>query len=133
MRHKVRQHKLKWKVASAGTEPYHVGQFPQPFSQKICRQHGIDISLHHARQFNAGDFDRYDRIFAMAPDVYEKIIAIGNAAGADLSKVELFLSAMKSGNNIGVPDPYMGPESVYSLVYDLIDRGCDAIIAKYNQ
>ena len=127
MRHKAKKHGLDWIVESAGTESYHVGEAPHRFSQKICLQHGIDISHQRAAKFTADSFAMYDKIYAMATDVYDEIRYIGGK-DADMSKVELFLNDLHPHKNESVPDPYYGEESGFLHVYELIDEGCEAII-----
>ena len=131
LRHKVKEHGLNWTVDSAGTESYHIGEAPHKFSQKICLSNGIDISSQQARKFTATDFDHYDKIYAMADDVYEEIRRIGGRK-ADMSKVDYFLNELRPGNNDSVPDPWYGPEEGYAAAYDLINDTCEAIIKKYN-
>jgi len=140
LRHKVKQLGLNWSVDSAGTESYHIGEHPHPFSQKICQAHGIDISQLRASRFTSDAFAEYDKIYAMAHDVYREIKQIGGAH-ADMGKVDYFLNelyrnnkeGMKLSPNASVPDPYYGPEAGYKTVYDMIERTCDAIIANYKK
>lgn len=131
MRHKIEQHGLNWEVMSAGTESYHIGSAPHRFSQKVCDANGVDISMQRARQFAVSDFERFDKIYAMANDVYDEIKKIGGR-NADMSKVDLFLNELEQGSNASVPDPWYGNEDGYLPVYELIDRTCDAIIKKYK-
>ena len=127
MRHKVKQHGLDWDIESAGTESYHIGEAPHRLSQKICSAHGIDISEQRAKKFVADSFSEFDKIYAMATDVYDEIRSIGGAK-ADMDKVELFLNELHPGSNASVPDPYYGNEEGYKTVYEMIDKTCDAII-----
>ena len=134
LRHKIKEHGLNWTVESAGTGSYHIGEAPHRFSQKICVAHGIDISSFRASKFTAGDFDRYDKIYALAGDVYKEIKKIGGKQ-ADMSKVDLFMNELRSGPPEAlwmicedVPDPYYGPEEGYTIVYEMIEKGCEAII-----
>lgn len=129
--HKVKSEGLNWTVDSAGTESYHVGSAPHKHSQAICAGKGVDISCQVARQFTAKDFERYDKIYALARDVYEEIQRIGGRQ-ADMSKVELLLNELRPGKNESVPDPYYGGADGYSPVFDLIDEACNAIINKYK-
>lgn len=129
--HKVRQQGLDWQVDSAGTESYHIGSAPHRHSQEICRRNNIDITQQRARQFSVADFDSYDKIYALADDVYNNIADIGGAQ-ADMSKVVLFLNELNPGSDESVPDPYYGGADGYTHVYDLIDRTCDEIINKYK-
>lgn len=132
LKHKVREHGLDWTIHSAGTEPYHVGEAPHRFSQKVCLAKGIDISSQRARRFTFVDFDRYDKIYAMATDVYNEIRRIGGG-NADMSNVDHFLNELERGCNASVPDPWYGTEEGYHTVYDMIDKTCEAIIAAYKE
>lgn len=131
MRHKIKQHGLDWQVASAGTENYHIGEAPHRFSQKVCSCNGVDISGQRAQKFTAKHFAEYDKIYAMAGDVYREIQRIGGSK-ADMSKVAYFLNELEAGSDGNVPDPWYGDEAGYTPVYELIDRTCDAIIEKYK-
>lgn len=128
--HKAKQLGLDWVVDSAGTESYHVGEPPHRYSQKVCLNKGIDISAQRARRFTAKDFDRYDKIYAMAADVLEEIRKIGGRH-ADMSKASLFLNELEDNCDASVPDPWYGDESGYLPVYEMIEKTCDAIIEKY--
>src|SRR5215211_4836653 len=94
LEHRVKKAGLRWKVDSAGTNGYHIGEAPHRLSQKVAQQNGIDICRQRARQFVKEDFDRYDKIYAMAGDVLEDIKWIGrekyNPAKADLLLNELY-------------------------------------------
>ena len=92
-------------------------------------EHGIDISMQRAKKFVVTDFTQYDKIYAMAGDVYQEIKRIGGRA-ADMSKVEYFLNELHPGKNESVPDPYYGDESGYKAVYEMIEKTCSAIIQK---
>lgn len=129
LHHKAIQQGLDWIIDSAGTESYHIGEAPHRFSQKICLTNGIDISGQCARKFVPADFECYDKIYAMAGDVYEEIRRIGGRS-ADMSKVDYFLNELNAGNNESVPDPWYGEEDGYTTVYDMIDATCNAIINK---
>ena len=131
LQYKAEQLGLNWQVDSAGTESYHIGEAPHPYSQKICLQHGLDISSQRARKFVKEDFERYDKIYALAADVLEQIKRIaGNKT--DISKLSLFLNELHQGSNASVPDPWYGNEDGYLPVYQMIDEVCDAIIEKYK-
>lgn len=131
MRDKIKKNGLDWTVDSAGTNSYHIGEAPHKFSQKVCLNNGIDISAQKARKFVAADFNRYDKIYAMADDVYQDIKTIGGK-NADMSKVDYFLNELGTAANKSVPDPWYGNEDGYGPVYDLINRTCNAIIEKYK-
>lgn len=131
LQNKADKHGLNWQVESAGTESYHIGEAPHRHSQKVCLQHGIDISAQRARKFQKSDMEHYDRIYAMATDVLEEIKRIAGTK-ADITKLSLFLDELHPGSNASVPDPWYGDEDGYLPVYRMIDEACDAIIEKYK-
>jgi len=122
---------LEWYVDSAGTNGYHVGEAPHPLSQKVARMHGINIAVQRARRFVPEDFQRFDKIYAMAEDVIEEMQYIAKRK-FDASKTELLMNELNPGLNEDVPDPWAGPETGYHIVYDMIDKACDKIIEKYT-
>ncbi len=127
---KAQEAGLDWVIDSAGTNGYHVGEPPHHLSQKVARQHGLDISCQVARRFRPEDFDHYDRIYAMANDV---IIDMKKMSGSKFNKekVDLFLNVVPGGNNSDVPDPWFGDEDGYHEVFALIEKTCDLIIENY--
>lgn len=132
LQHKAVQAGLNWRVHSAGTNGYHVGEAPHHLSQKVAKLNGVDICQQRARQFTAADFERYDKIYAMATDVVDEMKYIaGNAY--DASKVDLLLNELYSGKNEDVPDPWYGSEPGYHTVYAMIAAACDKIIERYGK
>ena len=122
---------LDWQIDSAGTNGYHTGEAPHRLSQKVARLHGIDISRQRARDFVPADFDRFDKIYAMAADV---ISDIQYQAGKkfDPSKTELIMNEVHPRRNEDIPDPWYGTEPDYHAVYELLDEATDAIIKRYR-
>lgn len=122
---------LTWSVESAGTNRYHTNDSPHPLSQKIARQNGIDISRQRARNFVASDFEKYDKIYALASDVLDEMKRIAGKK-FDETKADLLMNELYPGENIDVPDPYYGQESGYHEVYKMIDKACNVIIGNYE-
>ncbi len=127
LQHKVSEAGMNWIIDSAGTNGYHVGEAPHHLSQKVGRMHGIDISQLRARKFVAEDFERYDKIYAMAEDVIDDMRQIARNKFDD-RKVELIMNEVFPGQNIDVPDPWYGPEPGYHHVYNMLDEACEKII-----
>jgi protein-tyrosine phosphatase len=130
LQEKARTAGLSWEIDSAGTNGYHIGEAPHQLSQKVARARGIDISRQRARKFNASDFQRFDKIYAMAEDVVDEMKRIAGRH-YDPTKVELLMNELHPGRNEDVPDPWSGPESGYREVYKMIDAAADRIIEKY--
>ena len=122
---------LTWSIESAGTNSYHTGEAPHPLSQKVAKLNGIDISHQRAKKFTAGDFEVYDKIYALAGDVMDEMKRIAKTK-FDYSKVDLLMNELYPGKDMDVPDPYYGAEPGYHEVYKMIDRACYSIIAKYS-
>jgi protein-tyrosine phosphatase len=130
LQEKARKAGLDWMVDSAGTESYHIGEAPHPLSQKVARINGVEICEQRARRFVAQDFERFDKIYALATDVLDDIRRMaGNKF--DATKADLLLNELYPGKNLDVPDPWYGPEPGYHDVYKLIDDACEAIVEKY--
>ena len=129
LQHKVLQAGLNWTVDSAGTNGYHTGEPPHPLSIKVALQNGIDISGQRSRKFVAEDFERYDKIYAMADDVLDDMKRIAKNK-FDHQKTDLLLNELFPQQNLEVPDPWYGPEKGYHEVFELIDKACEAIIVR---
>jgi protein-tyrosine phosphatase len=129
LKDKVAKAGLDWVVDSAGTNGYHTGEPPHRLSQKVALQHGIDISRQRARDFIVADFDRYDKIYAMAEEVKDEMHWISKGA-YNPAKVELLMNELYPGENRDVPDPWYGPEPGYHEVFAMIDAACTKIIEK---
>lgn len=129
LQHKANEAGLNWTVDSAGTNHYHIGDPPHHLSQKVAKLNGIDICHQKARRFVKEDFNRYDKIYAMADDVIDDIKMIAKEK-YDPSKIDLFLNELYPGTHRSVPDPWYGPEPGFHEVYKLIEEACDAIIQK---
>jgi protein-tyrosine phosphatase len=131
LQHKIATAGLNWTVDSAGTNGYHNGEAPHHLSIKVARLNNIDICRQRSRQFVAADFDRYDKIYAMAADVLMDMKRIAKDK-FDETKTALLLNELFPGQNKDVPDPWYGPESGYHDVYQLIDQACEKIITNHD-
>jgi len=132
LQNKIKKAGLNWQVDSAGTNGYHIGEAPHRFSQKVARLNGIDISNQRARNFSPTDFQKYDKIYAMADDVIDEIRNIAKDK-FDTSKVDLIMNELYPGENLNVFDPWYGGIDGYHEVYEMINAACDAIINNINK
>lgn len=130
LREKAQEAGLNWKVDSAGTNGYHIGEPPHPLSQKVALMNGIDISQQRARKFKGDDFRNFDKIYAMAGDVVTEMKQIAGKQ-YDASKVDLIMNELYPGRDKDVPDPWSGPESEYHEVFEMLDEACGKIVEQY--
>ena len=110
----------RFRVDSAGTAGYHIGNSPDKRSIAVAAQNGIDISDQKARKFLRYDFDCFDKIFIMYHGNLDKIRQMALTPD-NLNKVALLLGEDE------VPDPYYGSENCFMKVFVLIDRACNKL------
>lgn len=122
---------LNWVVDSAATLSYHIGEAPHHLSQRISKKHGVDISKQKARLLIKEDFEAFDKIYAMSNDVVLLMKEIG-AEKFNSEKVDLLLNEINPGKNEDLLDPWFGPESSFTIVYNLVNEACDKIIEKHK-
>jgi protein-tyrosine phosphatase len=123
---------LSLEVDSCGTAAYHVGNAPDPRSIEKSLEHGIDISMLRARQFNSMDFQNFDSILVMDRDNFRNV---QNLAKSDYERNKVKLILHDSHEVIGndVPDPYYGGSQGFETVYQLLDKSLDTfIITHFN-
>ncbi len=128
LRYKAQQKGLNWHIESAGTGAWHVGQAPDPRSQKVALLHGIDISKQKAQQFSPYHLETFDKIYAMDSSNYQDIIRHAKNE-IEKNKVELLMNNSEPGKNKAVPDPYYD-DNLYEVVYQMIDEACEEIVRR---
>ena len=116
-------------VDSAGTHAYHVGEKSDARSRQTATERGIDMDYIRARKVSAPDYNEFDYILAMDNDNLDLVLS--RAPNGHQAEVTLFLSYANLAGTVDeqfVPDPYYGGESGFEQVFDLVDKGCDALI-----
>lgn len=118
-------------VDSAGTGSWHVGQQAHIGTRNVLQKHNIPYDG-RARQFARRDLSDFDYILAMDSSNLTNIRQY--AGGESDGEINLFLSYAKSAGTVdkeGVPDPYY--DDRFDDVYDLVDKGCDTLLAHIKQ
>ena len=118
-------------VDSAGTMDYHVGEPPDDRSQEHARRRGYDISALRARQVQPADFDRFDLIVAM-DDSHLNALQRQCPTGQK-HKLKRFTAFCKKYKSHDVPDPYYGGAQGFEHVLDLVEDGCDGLLAHIKE
>jgi protein-tyrosine phosphatase len=124
--------KNKFKIDSAGTGSWHIGNSPDERSIAVAKKNKIDISKQKGRQFNIADFDYFDYIFVMDNTNYKDIINLAKST-SEKEKVTLILNELFPNENVDVPDPYFGLQDGFENVYKMLDEACDLIAEKLNK
>lgn len=122
-----------WKLDSAGTENYNIGNPPDSRSIEVALKRGLDIGALRARQLCADDFAIFDRIYVMDSWNYQEAKRIaGNKNKHLLHKLDLIMNEVYADQNRAVPDPYYGGIKGFERVYDMLEVACQAIATKYG-
>ncbi|RXM40950.1 protein-tyrosine-phosphatase [Chryseobacterium sp. CH21] len=119
-------------VDSAGTISMHEGEHPDKRAIKTASNHDIDISRQKSRPITRKDFETFDKIYCMDIDVLEDVIS-KTKNEEERQKVSLFLEVLGDHKNAEVPDPYWGDMKDFEKVFQLLDKGCDAIKNQISQ
>ena len=122
---------LRVEVDSAGTADYHVGDPPDPRSQRAALGRDIDMSGLRARQISPEDFMRFDFILAMDRDNLDDLRGLRPADSR--AQLKLFLEYAQGFDDLDMPDPYYGDAGAFERVLDLAtlaSRGLIAALAK---
>ncbi|MEM7358976.1 MAG: low molecular weight protein-tyrosine-phosphatase [Pseudomonadota bacterium] len=117
-------------VDSAGTHAYHTGEQSDARSRAKADERGIDMSYIRARKISIRDYDEFDYILAMDEDNLELIQYY--APEHHRAHIDLFLSfANQAGltEQVSVPDPYYGGAAGFENVFNLVETGCQALLA----
>ncbi|MCR5077087.1 MAG: low molecular weight phosphotyrosine protein phosphatase [Prevotella sp.] len=134
--HAVMQHLVdergcaaRYEIDSAGIGNWHVGQLPDRRMREHGARRGYRID-HHARQFDARtDFDRFDHIVVMDEDNYRNIISQAPDDTARGKVIRMADHFTRHPHATSVPDPYYGGPADFELALDLIEDGCEGILA----
>ncbi len=137
--HKIKQARLadQFIIESAGTANYHIGKQAHHGTLGILSKYGVPYDG-RARQFGRDDGQKFRYILAMDRSNFTNILTVlglSDHAGQtrvitdDGVEIALFLHyAHQAGMTdvLEVPDPYY--TGGFEEVYQLIDRGCDALL-----
>lgn len=113
-------------VDSCGTGGWHIGEAPDRRSTAKAAKRGYDLSDLRARQFQVGDFARFDYILAMD---MKNLAALQDMRPADFpGHLGLFLAFAENVERREVPDPYYGGANGFSHVLDLVEWASEGLL-----
>lgn len=121
---------LELHLDSAGTGAWHIGQAPDPRAVAVAVRHGIDISGLRARQVQPGDFQRFDLLLCADRRNLEMLTRLRSDQGQARIALLLDWAGLEEGGE--VPDPYLGDDSQFEAVFDLLSRAADAVVARLS-
>jgi protein-tyrosine phosphatase len=122
-----------FRVASAGTGDWHMGEPPDDRMQAAARRNGdLDLSAQRGQQFARAHFEDFDHIFAMDKSNLHDILFLDEDSQYD-GKVRLFREFDPEPGNYQVPDPYAGGREGFDEVYRIADRTTTRILEELIQ
>ena len=121
---------LDVEIDSAGTGDWHVGNLPDPRSQEVARQAGVDISDQRARQLVEDDYRRFTEIVAMDTQNLADIRARAPADAA--ANIALLLDHVPGREGASIADPYYGGEENFADTWEDAVAGAKALVSKLS-
>ncbi len=131
LRKKIEDQNLDWKVDSAGTGAWHVGQNPDVRAIAIAKKYGVDISKLLARQIRKKDFQEFDFIFVMDKENYGNVVSMSSVP-EEKNKVAMLMNIMKKGLNTNVPEPWYD-DDLFDDVFKMIDGACERLMKNLEE
>lgn len=127
-RHKARAAGLehRFRIDSAGTHGYHVGDPPDPRAIATALAVGIDMRNLRARKVRENDFAEFDYVFAMDSGHFSHLSQyVGAGKGLAMYSTD---PAYRD-----VPDPYYGTQADFDLVLRLISEETDRLLSRLRE
>uniref|UniRef100_A0ABK0M0V3 Low molecular weight phosphotyrosine protein phosphatase n=1 Tax=Rattus norvegicus TaxID=10116 RepID=A0ABK0M0V3_RAT len=117
-----------WRIDSAATSTYEVGNPPDYRGQNCMKKHGIHMQ-HIARQITREDFATFDYILCMDESNLRDLNRKSNQVKNCKAKIEL-LGSYDPQKQLIIEDPYYGNDSDFEVVYQQCLRCCKAFLEK---
>lgn len=117
-------------VDSAGISGHNEGKRADARSRETASKRGFDMAELRSRPVTQDDFRACDLILAM--DKTHRQALHASAPKDSRAKVQLFLEFAAEYDLEEVPDPYYGGADGFESVLDMIEAGCEGLIAHIN-
>ncbi|XP_047243028.1 low molecular weight phosphotyrosine protein phosphatase isoform X1 [Girardinichthys multiradiatus] len=118
----------KWKIDSAATSTYEIGNPPDHRGQACMKRHGVSMR-HVARQVTKDDFISFEYILCMDESNLSDLKRKANSVKNCTAKIEL-LGSYDPQNQLIIKDPYYGSDEDFEKVYEQCLRCCKAFLEK---
>lgn len=126
-------------VDSSGTGPWHLGEGPNPMSQKTWEKHGLKYE-HIAKKFSINDFYTSDLILVMDSSNYANVMDLAEPEVKKkvfyLRQFDLSLREIDPDSSeyekLEVPDPYSLPIGHFEAVYEMIDKAITGLLKELS-
>lgn len=122
----------KFKVDSAGTSGWHIGEKADQRMQSHAIKRGYNLTS-ISRQINPEtDFKHFDLLIGMDNQNIEDLKSF-TSNEKELKKIHKMTDFSKNYSYNEVPDPYYGGEDGFELVLDLLEDACEGLLEKLKK
>ena len=119
----------QFNIDAVGTDAYHVGEPAHPGTQRILAAHGIRCES-VSRRVHRADLTQADYIIAMDRYNYSDLQTLASRSSLN-DRLHLLLEFVPDQPLRDVPDPYYTRN--FQEVYDLVEAGCQGLLAHIRQ
>jgi len=121
-----KQLEQQFTLKSAGTHGYHVGEPPDPRTQRAAAARGYDLSEMRAKKITHQDLADFDLILAMDKVVRDNLN--GMALSGARHKIRLFMDYAQHYDDDELPDPYYGLGYGFDVVIDMVEDAAEGLL-----
>lgn len=114
-------------VDSAGTGGWHVGERPDPRSEKVAAEHGIHLAG-SARRLEADDLREFDHVIVMDRQNLADVRQLHDLHGGPAEIRLLREFDEQADRDLDVPDPYYGGPDGFEKVFRMVFRSCEGLL-----
>ncbi|XP_006007396.1 low molecular weight phosphotyrosine protein phosphatase isoform X1 [Latimeria chalumnae] len=120
----------QWRIDSAATSTYEIGNPPDYRGQACMRKRGITMN-HTARQVTKDDFATFDYILCMDESNLRDLKKKAAQVKTCKAKIEL-LGSYDPQKELIIKDPYYGNEEDFETVYHQCVRCCNTFLKTHG-
>lgn len=122
----------RFRIDSAGTGAWHVGEPPDPRAAATAERRGVALDS-RARQVVPEDLEAFDVVIAMDRENLRILRRMADGKGTGDARLHLMRSFDPEGDGEDVPDPYYGGPGGFEDVYEMILRSCETLLDQLTE
>lgn len=117
-----------YEIDSAGTYGYHTGNEPDPRMSEELRIRGYRV-FGKSRKINTQDLEKFDLVLVMDEENLADVLKL-DLGGRNRAKIVPFVNYLRRFGAERIPDPYYGGADGFAHVVDLLEDGCEGLLAE---
>jgi len=117
----------RFRIESAGTGAWHVGEPPDSRSIDVAREHGVPLTG-TARRIEPTDLDAFQYLIVMDRQNERDVANLQELYGDGAALHLLREYDQEAGSDLDVPDPYYGGSDGFARVYRMVHRSCEGLL-----